>query len=495
LPYITVPVLLHYHLKKTSIFAGGEFGYKLKSTSKAGQSRKENLTLTHPIDIGLTGGVGYRLSDDHTITLRYTHGLVNVIGKDVTMRVFGEPSLSLRENGYGARNRTIQLSLSTTFRYKDTNERKRKVNFDFRQGIARYSVFTMEDDGISHFESDKKTTYEAALEMNVQIKKYFQFNTGINYVKKTSELMRFSSFDYLTVPLLFGVSPIVTDDFRLSIQGGLGVNFMVNERNDFRPTYSPADETNDINTSFIYGVEGQIPLKKKLSLLLVYRNSWDNDGAFRFNYADLKFRGYSMSAGIRYHLNTQSEEKPSSDQYEEIAEGTGSRFGLKTGLNFHWLSSNSKPEFLVINENSAMPYWHAGVFYNIRLGNTLSLVPELTYTKRSTSLPSLDLPVTLSRRMGKKLSLEAGPQMVFFFDKPQLESRGPYQMYVSKLTDFGVTAGARYQIFKNLELSARYFNGLTDTAGLLTDNGESVSFAGFNRTVMLSTYITLVRKK
>lgn len=495
LPYITVPVLLHYQLEKFSFFAGGEFAYKLRSASKAGQSRQENKIFTHPIDIGIAGGVGYKLSDDHTIALRYTHGLVNVTGKEATIGGFGGyPPTSLRDVGVAAMNRTFQLSLSTAFRYASTKERKRKVNFDFRQGIGQYSLFIINDDGISYFENEKEPTYEAAVEMNVQIKKYFQFNTGINYQTKTSETPQTATFKYLSVPLLFGVSPIATNDFRLSVQGGLGVNFMVSEKNGYQPFFGPSDESHNITTSFIYGVEGQIPLSKKLSLLLVYRNSWDNDGPIRMDFHDYKFRGYSVSAGVRYHLNRETEDETPSAQ-KEIAEGSASRFGVKTGLNFHWLTADTKPAYLVINEKSAMPFWHAGVFYNIRLGNTLSLVPEITYTKRASALPSVDLPVTLSKRIGKKLSLEAGPQMVFYFNKPELASSGPYKLYVSKLTDFGATAGARYAISPNVEISARYFHGLTDTAGLLTDNGEPLSFAAFNRTVMFSSYFTLARKK
>lgn len=76
--YISLPVLIRYNPKARRSFleAGGQVGYLLSAKGYFGSSKNQPTTFRYVnnLDVGLTGGVGYRLGDHLVVDARYYHG-------------------------------------------------------------------------------------------------------------------------------------------------------------------------------------------------------------------------------------------------------------------------------------------------------------------------------------------------------------------------------------------------------------------------------------
>lgn len=124
--YFLVPALLKYKFKNhIHVEAGPQFGlmykawieYNYDEDGYSGRIKEENKDNINRLDVGLVGGVGYRLLDGlgWTIGVRYQYGLTNVY-KDIS----------------GKRNNSLYLKLNIPFGIsqdkKDVIKDKKDIN-------------------------------------------------------------------------------------------------------------------------------------------------------------------------------------------------------------------------------------------------------------------------------------------------------------------------------------------------------------------------------
>ncbi|MVM41808.1 outer membrane beta-barrel protein [Spirosoma sp. HMF3257] len=78
--YISLPVLLRFRAKNERGFveAGGQVGYLVSANSYHSSDKEKTFSVmqhTNKIDVGITGGVGYRLGSHVAVDLRYYYGM------------------------------------------------------------------------------------------------------------------------------------------------------------------------------------------------------------------------------------------------------------------------------------------------------------------------------------------------------------------------------------------------------------------------------------
>lgn len=77
--YISLPVMLRLNRGASKFFleVGGQGGYLLEGKGYFGSSKNQASTYhyVHRLDFGLTGGVGYKLSNHFVVDARYYYGL------------------------------------------------------------------------------------------------------------------------------------------------------------------------------------------------------------------------------------------------------------------------------------------------------------------------------------------------------------------------------------------------------------------------------------
>jgi hypothetical protein len=307
LPYITLPLLVHLHIDRWSFFVGPEVGYKFLSSFDIGDTRTlDEEIFVNPVDLGISGGVGYEIVPGYRLSARYTSGFTNVVGKNTDVSHPLGSYGNARDEGFVYQNRSIQLFLETSFRYADQKEKKRRFAFDVRQGISSYTLF---DTGVEMLNPERnpikrRVGYETGIEMRISIKKYFLFGTGINYLQQGGQLPREEPLrvNYLSVPIMIGISPIVAKDFSFSVQGGLAIHHQVMLENPYRKYFtSDYDREGDFSSSLFYGFEAAGRITDKFSVFMNYRNHWGNASILEFDGLHISSKGYSISAGLRLH--------------------------------------------------------------------------------------------------------------------------------------------------------------------------------------------------
>ena len=116
--YINLPLILCIQPKGEWVFiqAGAQVGYlignRLYEASRPGQVRR--VEYTQPVDIGLTGGLGYRLGKHLVVDVRYYYGLKSIL-EDYTQVVPLTGGLTLAGNDKWY-NRVLSVNLSCYFR-------------------------------------------------------------------------------------------------------------------------------------------------------------------------------------------------------------------------------------------------------------------------------------------------------------------------------------------------------------------------------------------
>lgn len=307
LPYLTVPILIHYETQRLSFFAGPEFAYKFISSYKSGSVRQTDETVhIAPFDLGATGGVGFQITSAHSIMLRYTWGLLNVIGKDTEMEGGLGNYGNARDLGFVFNNHALGVVLASEFSYADAAEKKRSISFGLRQGFSSSTLF---GEGVDHVNAGnepirRRSGYEAGLEIRVGIKKYFFFGSGLSYLQRGGGLADDEPIkvDYLSVPLIVGVSSLVSRYLTLSFYGGMGFRKVVNLDNPYRPLLKPdSDFEYEFSSSLFYGFEGSLRMSEKISIFLSYKNFWDNSSIFDLDNLSFSACGFGVSTGIRLH--------------------------------------------------------------------------------------------------------------------------------------------------------------------------------------------------
>jgi hypothetical protein len=307
LPYLAVPILFHYKTQRLSFFAGPEFAYKFISSYTSGSVRLTDETVhIAPFDLGATGGVGFQITSAHSIMLRYTWGLLNVIGKDTEMEGDLGNYGNARDLGFMFNNHALGVVLASEFSYADAAEKKRSISFGLRQGFYSSTLF---GEGVDHVTAGnepirRRSGYEAGLEIRVGIKKYFFFGTGLSYLQKGGQLREDEpvKVDYLSVPLIVGVSPLVNKHLTFSFYGGVGLHKVVNLENPYRSLFqSDSDIEYEFGSTLFYGLECDVSVSENLSIFLNYKNFWDNSAIFDLENLSFSARGFGLSTGLRLH--------------------------------------------------------------------------------------------------------------------------------------------------------------------------------------------------
>jgi hypothetical protein len=108
LNYLNLPILFGYNInEKLTIEFGPEFGYLLSAKSKfESKTIDVKWIWDNELDLGISSGLTYSLTEKLKIGIRYTHGLYSVIKDMVIKDING--NLSDTPN---AQNRTFQLSI------------------------------------------------------------------------------------------------------------------------------------------------------------------------------------------------------------------------------------------------------------------------------------------------------------------------------------------------------------------------------------------------
>lgn len=149
------------------------------------------------------------------------------------------------------------------------------------------------------------------------------------------------------------------------------------------------------------------------------------------------------------------------------AQGTGSRFGIKAGVNFP-NSSNG------LNKNEALIGYQVGIFSEIKTDERFGIQPELLYSTHGLEnkfvnegvaydndikISYLNLPILAKYFVIQGLSVQAGPQIGFLM---KAEENGINITDHVKTIDFGLSFGVGYNFLQDCSLDLRYNLGLSN---------------------------------
>ncbi|MEN2414850.1 porin family protein [Flavobacterium mesophilum] len=148
------------------------------------------------------------------------------------------------------------------------------------------------------------------------------------------------------------------------------------------------------------------------------------------------------------------------------AQGTGSRLGIKAGVNF--------PNNADFNENKNLIGYQIGVFSEIKMEENFGIQPELFYSTHGVrnkfimddiaydneiKLSYLNLPILAKYFVTQGLSVQAGPQIGFLM---QAKENGINITDHVKTVDFGLNFGIGYNFLEYCSVDLRYNLGLSN---------------------------------
>ena len=138
-------------------------------------------------------------------------------------------------------------------------------------------------------------------------------------------------------------------------------------------------------------------------------------------------------------------------------------FGIKGGISFATLRGSDKA---VLGDFDGLTSFHAGVFTQFSLGNTVSLQPEVLYSRKGIERSDstfrsdyLEVPLLAVVNLTENISIHAGPQLSVLVSAKEDDteiSTDPLNSF-----DYGVAAGAEARISR-FRLGARYNLGFAD---------------------------------
>ncbi|CAM3703898.1 porin family protein [Flavobacterium chungbukense] len=149
------------------------------------------------------------------------------------------------------------------------------------------------------------------------------------------------------------------------------------------------------------------------------------------------------------------------------AQGTGSRFGIKAGVNF----PNSSSDF---HENETLMGYQVGIFSEIKTDENFGIQPELLYSTHGVKnkfvsdgisydnevkLSYLNLPILAKYFVTQGLTLQAGPQVGFLM---KAEENGVNITDHVKTIDFGLNFGIGFNFLEDCSVDLRYNLGLSN---------------------------------
>jgi hypothetical protein len=149
------------------------------------------------------------------------------------------------------------------------------------------------------------------------------------------------------------------------------------------------------------------------------------------------------------------------------AQGTGSRFGIKGGINF----PNSSSDF---HENETLIGYQVGIFSEIKTDEKFGIQPELLYSTHGVKnkfekdgiaynndikLSYLNLPILAKYFIVDGLTVQAGPQIGFLM---HAEENGVNITDHVKTIDFGLNFGIGCNFLEDCSVDIRYNLGLSN---------------------------------
>lgn len=149
------------------------------------------------------------------------------------------------------------------------------------------------------------------------------------------------------------------------------------------------------------------------------------------------------------------------------AQGTGSRFGIKGGVNF----PNSSGDF---HENETLIGYQVGIFSEIKTDEKFGIQPELLYSthgvknkfekdgiayNNDVKLRYLNLPISAKYFVTQGLTVQAGPQIGFLM---KAEENGINITDHVKTIDLGLNFGIGYNFLEVCSVDLRYNLGLSN---------------------------------
>ncbi|MBB4804344.1 hypothetical protein HNP37_004431 [Flavobacterium nitrogenifigens] len=149
------------------------------------------------------------------------------------------------------------------------------------------------------------------------------------------------------------------------------------------------------------------------------------------------------------------------------AQGTGSRFGIKAGVNF----PNTSSDF---HENENLIGYQVGIFSEIKTDERFGIQPELIYSthkvenkfikegiayNNDVKLSYLNLPILAKYFVTQGLSVQAGPQIGFLM---KAEENGINITDHVKTIDLGLSFGLGYNFLQDCSVDLRYNLGLSN---------------------------------
>lgn len=482
LQYFSFPLLVSYKLNDViSIYAGPDISLQVGSHSIVNHEIIPNDLFKQPLDFGIRGGLAFQISSNYSLMLTYIHGLSNTINPDL---LTGRRPVFASDDKIT--NRSLQVSLSTAFSIPK-NQKNSSVSFSLRQGVLNSSIYVLGDNGLTNeTESGKIIGYEAGLEAKIGIQKYFFINTGLIYNQKGGKFIddKAVRINYLSVPILFGISPILEKEITFSVEGGLSLNKQINSDNPYE-AITPNITSYTNTASFLYGFELEAPIKNRTSLFLSYRNivdqsrflaGEDNNGN---QYYDFNFKSESFSIGLRLKAGNRK------IMDRETPFENHSSIGLKGGISVNTLQYKNQPASYNSRSSAAFG-WLAGMYFKIRLGQRFAFIPEIQYTTTQ-FFNSFDNPLMLSYALNKKYEVETGLKWSINQSKNIDEFDG-YVVYTSKPVDLGLNFGIKHKINRKISVGVRYHHGLVDMISWYDSQGYRLSTSGYNRNLQLAAY-------
>ncbi len=143
------------------------------------------------------------------------------------------------------------------------------------------------------------------------------------------------------------------------------------------------------------------------------------------------------------------------------------KFGAKAGVDF----ASMKFKVSGLSVTNSETGFYVGGFAEIEVSDAFTFQPELLYVSISSndvSFDQINIPLLAKFGVSEKLNVLAGPALGFLLDSPDGQ----------KSFNYGIEAGAAYDITEELFVEARYNLGLAD----LFENapsGTSLKLSGF----------------
>jgi outer membrane immunogenic protein len=344
LNYLSVPLMYRVAVsKKLSFDVGAEFNMLLSANARFGVFNFNLDDKYRKTDLGMGAGANYKLTDKMLISVRYIHGLTNILKEDYGLNYSPTSNYnsSLYQSGLRFYNQTLQLSLGYQLKksnrvenpegsalYVPAKEKGIITTIGVRLGPSNYSMFGGEvdlrkDGGATLVDRE---SIELGIDLRFTIYKYVYVSAGVSHLKKGGQLKGGGwkyqapvNLTYLSAPFVAGISLIKTKPITLSAEGGWAYNTLLSAdipySNDLVAGYYRVENKSIV--SKIYGIELATDALKKVTFFINYRKSEDmnffharrNTGTSE-NY-DLWNEGYSVCLGVRLKpkLSKQDDEK------------------------------------------------------------------------------------------------------------------------------------------------------------------------------------------